>query len=407
MFINLQRLSVKPRLHEASQASASSGVARSMISEVDALERLEQLWLASQAHDSDHALTTMLNSIDSTTAQKLLHYCDKLLGPERTNVLRPWLFGRLTELDPAHAVEYGEQFEFTDASTARVLGPLLSAWKEHDFAAVEAWYRKVKGVNVSPWLDSLFGNDYGKSKVPSRPIPSSLADAWSQSEALRNHVAGVTKFETVQEEPLVAWATANRAWESVWNRLNDGDQKDNDHRADWVLEEWGTNEYVGFLAWWKAHPSTLVGKRRGGISEAGQSWLADIRRNPSSEARINFMEQGGAFIAEYGKDFGMVSNLTDWLQEDPAAASAWLQRQNGKPWRDKLAKVLAEETIEYEPEGAMAWVQTIQEQRMRDEGLFSCWAKWQGLDPASADAWIKENVPDFSEIKARIKIWRH
>ena len=113
------------------------------------------------------------------------------------------------------------------------------------------------------------------------------------------------------------------------------------------------------------------------------------RRDPANAAAWigNFAEGEGVQRA-----IGEV--MWNWTSIDPESASQWLAERPASGSRDIGAMALAKAAWANDPERAMSWLVTINDQVMRQAAIERGLRDWMEHDAASARAWaVAKQVP--------------
>lgn len=118
------------------------------------------------------------------------------------------------------------------------------------------------------------------------------------------------------------------------------------------------SELEGTLADWSAAPGGLVAIRAYAnrmVKDQPDQFFAWV------ETKFKDSPQAGEVIKRI---------TSDWAQLDPEAASGWLTKADSNAfWRDDAIEGLALSVVNEDPEAARTWINSIQDEKRREEAL--------------------------------------
>ncbi|MEM7145244.1 MAG: hypothetical protein AAF591_08905 [Verrucomicrobiota bacterium] len=90
--------------------------------------------------------------------------------------------------------------------------------------------------------------------------------------------------------------------------------------------------------------------------------------------------------------------MTEWARMYPLAASEHLNRMEASPTRDAAIASFAESVVLDDPEGAMLWTMSIQDDNARTQAIIDSGQRWFRRSPDEATAWLEANnlSPDIA-----------
>lgn len=120
------------------------------------------------------------------------------------------------------------------------------------------------------------------------------------------------------------------------------------------------------------------------IHEVSDEWA---ERDPAAAVEwLETLPDGDA------KSAGMSAALTEWVKRgDPMEASKYLADMPVSPQRDQAVAGFASTLAYTDPESAMTWATTIEDNGARDRAMIEAGRAWMRVDPASATQWVQSN----------------
>ena len=91
-----------------------------------------------------------------------------------------------------------------------------------------------------------------------------------------------------------------------------------------------------------------------------------------------------------------------WSEQNPTAAAEWLGALPQGKVRDAAVAGFGSSAFDRDPEGAVAWVQTISDPRDRDRQTEELMRRWLSTDANAARAWLDANPQITPEERSRI-----
>jgi hypothetical protein len=143
---------------------------------------------------------------------------------------------------------------------------------------------------------------------------------------------------------------------------------------------WSKTNPEAVLQWANTLPD--AGERAGIVRDALSQWA-----NSSPEAAAAHI----ANLPANQQEAATRSVVDRWASKDAEAAATWLARQPAGPAKDSSISVLARKIAPEDPATALQWAATISEERPRNRQTEQIARDWMNQDPAAASRWIQSS----------------
>ncbi|MEQ1858568.1 MAG: hypothetical protein ABMA13_01380 [Chthoniobacteraceae bacterium] len=97
----------------------------------------------------------------------------------------------------------------------------------------------------------------------------------------------------------------------------------------------------------------------------------------------------------------MAEVIGEWAQKDPVAAGSYLQQLGPSAEFDRARQDYAQRVVRNDPEGAIAWAQSITEEERRNDTMRDLLRSWGQRDGAAAQTWAQANGVPFTPPQQR------
>lgn len=129
------------------------------------------------------------------------------------------------------------------------------------------------------------------------------------------------------------------------------------------------------------------------INQVSRDWA---RRDP--KAAITWLE---SLDSSEGKSEGMGSAFSSWAKRSPEEAGLYIQDMAASPERDRAIKGYASRVVYEDPDGALAWANSIQDPRVREQAIVETGRNLYRHNAREATVWLAgSGLP--SELRERI-----
>lgn len=138
--------------------------------------------------------------------------------------------------------------------------------------------------------------------------------------------------------------------------------------------------------------------------EAGAAFVERHRDGPFADGMMKnfavaFLTQGGESAAKWlskqppadERDESLRIGFRYWLLNDRKGATRWAlgATPEEEPWRVAAALQIATNIVDDDPERALAWAESIENPRARENAIVITVRRWRTRDPGAADAWLE------------------
>ena len=313
--------------------------------------------------------------------ERALTYVGKQGGMERgfgtSSILRTWAAS-----DPRAAADYltnnllGSGGD--DWMLRRTAGSLASEWAKQDSDAALAWATglpdEVKGDAMNNIVEQLTSQDpleaakvaMGFEGEQRERSMRTIADQWSRNEpedavkwAESLTIEG--KTEAI-EEAVENWVRKDT--DAAVAYMDNMDQGERDDIMKEVVEQWG---------------------RKGAESQpAAADWVA---AQPEGKGKV---DATGEIVGQ-------------WMRSDAEAASTWLGELPEGDAKDRgITALLRDRSVREDPELAVAWADSIDNQEMRSEQVERSARSWLASDRAAALEYLEQSNSLSAEQKTEL-----
>ena len=91
------------------------------------------------------------------------------------------------------------------------------------------------------------------------------------------------------------------------------------------------------------------------------------------------------------RERAMAEAISEWAQKDAVAAGQYLQQLGPSPEFDRARQDYAQRVVRNDPEGAIAWAQSITDEQRRNDTTRDVLRSWVQRDAPAAQAWAQTN----------------
>lgn len=166
--------------------------------------------------------------------------------------------------------------------------------------------------------------------------------------------------------------------------LPDDDVKSDAFRS--IARQWASKDPAEAAAWISSFSDAEFA--RSATATVAASWA---REDPSAASDWVLGLPAGE-----SRESGLTQVARQWAREDPNAAAEWLnQFPADEPGVDQAVGAFASQIVDDDPETAVAWAETIEDEALRTSSLTDVVQRWMRQDPQSAQTWVESaNVSD-------------
>lgn len=97
----------------------------------------------------------------------------------------------------------------------------------------------------------------------------------------------------------------------------------------------------------------------------------------------------------------MAEAISEWAQKDAVAAGSYLQQLGPSPEFDRARQDYAQRVVRNDPEGAIAWAQSITDEQRRTDTTREVLRSWTQRDAPAAQTWAQNNGIDVAQLQGR------
>ena len=321
---------------------------------------IQDLVLEEGATDGENALTAYLSGDVSLLEDALLEI-PKLSGeatrellaqafnlpasdPKRSRLIRD-LLGQLAETEPVAALELASQIEsLRDSERARVA--VLEVWGRKDPAAAIAWANNALAGEPSRTRNSQLRAIYRGYAANNPAAAFQQALAITDNDRLKNHL--LEEVITVQTE-----SGGLQAAKLAVDLVADPEMQNSLRRE--LVDEWAefdpqaAGAYVSTLGEDadSSIKSALVSRWAQSDPAAAAAWLSSLDVDDPAIARASS------------------SIIREWTRYDLTASADWLNSLPASPELDRAVISYTFRAAEEDPETAMSWAESIEDDRRR------------------------------------------
>ena len=321
---------------------------------------IQDLVLEEGATDGENALTAYLSGDVSLLEDALLEI-PKLSGeatsellaqafnlpasdPKRSRLIRD-LLGQLAETEPVAALELASQIEsLRDSERARVA--VLEVWGRKDPAAAIAWANNALAGEPSRTRNSQLRAIYRGYAANNPAAAFQQALAITDNDRLKNHL--LEEVITVQIE-----SGGLQAAKLAVDLVADPEMQNSLRRE--LVDEWAefdpqaAGAYVSTLGEDadSSIKSALVSRWAQSDPAAAAAWLSSLDVDDPAIARASS------------------SIIREWTRYDLTASADWLNSLPASPELDRAVISYTFRAAEEDPETAMSWAESIEDDRRR------------------------------------------
>lgn len=287
--------------------------------------------------------------------------------PNRSRLIRD-LLGQLAETEPASALEWASQIEsYRDRERARIA--VLQVWGKGDPAAALAWADKALANEPARARNAQLTAIYRGYAASNPEAAFQQALALQDDNRLRGRLLGEVIETQVESGGLMAAKLAV-------DLVSDPDLQASLRRE--LVDEWAAfdpeaaAQYVQSLgdAANEQLKSTLVSEWAESDPAAAAAWLSGLSEDDPAIARAS-----AAIIQE-------------WTRYDLAASAEWLNSLPPSPELDRAVISYTFRAAEEDPETAMTWAESIENDRRRTWMMERVAATWKEQDSESFKSYL-------------------
>lgn len=327
-----------------------------------------------------YQLVGKLQPVDIATA---LAEIEALPHGQARQSLAAAVVARWAALDGRAAMDYTFA-SLSHANRPAALGGALSAWSDSDPAGALEWYHaKVSsdpdfeiaiGAKPAYLLPTIFEGLVAEDISTAYAAFSRLGSIEEKDQALDGIAAANLTNVQVHDALELASTTLGDAASAARLRLvSNWGQRDPAAAAEWVSSVRDPNEKAQFArsvaqTWIAYEPATAV------------PWL--LENTPQAE-RPTVVELATSI----------------WVNSDPNATAEWLSTIPKGKDSDLGVSTLSRHIVAIEPEAALGWAKTIENDTMRRQTLIAVFSQWRFREPERAVESLKSSGLPQKEIE--------
>ena len=323
------------------------------------------------------------------------------------------LMGRYAEIDPERALTYvGKQ-----GGMERGFGTssILRTWAASDpRAAADYLTNNVLGSGGDDWMLRRTAGSLA-SEWAKQDSDAALAWATGLPDEVKGDAMNNIVEQLTSQDPLEAAKVAMGF---------EGEQRERSMRT--IADQWSRNEPEDAVKW--AESLTIEGKTQA-IEEAVENWVRkdtdaavaymdNMDQGERDDIMKEVVEQWGRKGAEFqpaaadwvaaqpegkGKVDATGEIVGQWMRSDAEAASTWLGELPAGDAKDRgITALLRDRSVREDPELAVAWADSIDNQEMRSEQVERSARSWLASDRAAALEYLEQSNSLSAEQKTEL-----
>ena len=290
--------------------------------------------------------------------------------PKRSRLIRD-LLSQLAETEPVAALELASQIEsLRDSERARVA--VLEVWGRKDPAAAIAWANNVLAGEPSRTRNSQLRAIYRGYAANNPAAAFQQALAITDNDRLKNHL--LEEVITVQIE-----SGGLQAAKLAVDLLADPEMQSSLRRE--LVDEWAEFDpqaaaaYVATLGEDadSSLKSALVSRWAQSDPAAAAAWLSSLDVDDPAIARASS------------------SIIREWTRYDLAASADWLNSLPASPELDRAVISYTFRAAEEDPETAMSWAESIEDDRRRTWMMERVAITWKEKDSETFESYLDKS----------------
>jgi hypothetical protein len=123
---------------------------------------------------------------------------------------------------------------------------------------------------------------------------------------------------------------------------------------------------------------------RTAVPEVAQEWAQN-----DPKAAIQFVGEYKDDPELYGR--AMAEVIEEWAERDPYEAGQYLNAQPASPELDRSVAEYSREVADVDPEGAMSFAISVNDERLREDTIRRVARNWQRSSPEDYQVWAEAN----------------
>jgi hypothetical protein len=319
--------------------------------------------------DRDYMIQTIAFRLQATDPDAALAWLDNLQVSNQDHT-RSTVVAQWAQSDPAAAATYVSSlptFPSSGGYNSIMAQTVASTWARTDPRAACAWAQKLSGDNKQAALQSAM-------VAWGRDDPHAVAALWSQLDSdpkTQSFLVPCVASALTKADPQTAllWA----------GQITSGPLRESALQS--VLSGWAQTDPAAAAAY--LPNLTDDRSRKAATQQVADHWAA---KDPANAARwITTLPESP------DKGLVLVSLVNSWTHSDPTSASAWLMQLPAGQNRDLAVRAFSDDVFATDPDAALQWASNVGDASERAGQVRNIATRWMNEDPAGASAAIQRS----------------
>lgn len=284
------------------------------------------------------------------------------------------LFAELAASDPMLALDYAAQISGARQQRSTI-NSILRIWAGQDGQAALAWYSDTSSdLPLALREERLQSILAGYSSSDARGALAYVAAMDNQTSTARR--LQLSAYQSVFDG-LVESGRVNLALDTLNNSIDDPSMRADLHLS--LIQSWAGQNPLEVARYLEGLEGELPANAHATLVRA---W-AEL--DPAQAAA--HVSNLGAEHPDFGRATATV--VAQWTQYDIAGPGEWLNTLPASPEVDRSVAIYTARAAREDPEGAMSWAASIQNDRLRSHMMERVAGEWRQVDPTAFDAFME------------------
>jgi len=315
-----------------------------------------------------HAIVDTLSTKDPGAA---MDFTGNLTASEQSNLLTDELILKLVRYDVEKSAKWAEQLPESRVRQ-RVFARLAETMLQTDPA------RAAKYAEQAPWDDSSYSNPRQNVATRWAEVDPAAAAKWTVSQFPTNRMS---RFSSPLYSVMHTWAS--RAPVDAAHFATNLPPTERRNILSTVATEWARVAPSDALAFMRALPAA---ENQSALHNIVSEWASADPQAAAAWVKTNFVEtksRSSGFVNAL---------ILRWAAKDPDAAIEWTRAQPPGAMRDQAFSELASTLSSKQPALAAAMADSIVDATKHNYSIENVARRWLNEQPAAAKAWLQTNA---------------